>query len=172
MWSYLAVHTSVYTLSSLSDQTTIGTIKTVANTMIDGQLQLLIISVLFQCLTSAENTSCSTCMADIYGPYPENQTIISSVAIVRATESDPGVIVCRYQCYDQDYNFDLGIDILDPKRQFPIQKTPGLSINTKTQATTSQSSLTMSKHVIYQTTSMRRSENIRHMLVVQTPQLS
>ena len=139
--------------------------------MIDGQIQLLIISVLFRCLTNVESMSCSTCMADIYGLYPENQTILTSVAIVRATESDPAVIVCRYQCYDQDYNFDLGIDILDPKRQFPIRRTME-SINTKTLNTTSQSSLTMSKRAIYQTTSMRRSENIRYMLVVQIPQLS
>ena len=97
-------------------------IKTVTTTMIDGQLQLLIISVLFQYLISAENMSCSTCMADIYGPYPENETIFTSVKIVTATESDPAVIVCRYQCYDQDYNFDLGIDILDPKRRFPIRR--------------------------------------------------
>lgn len=89
-------------------------------------IQLLIISssVPFQYLTSVESTSCSTCMADIYGPYPENQTI-TNVAMVRATESDPAVIICRYRCYDQHYNFYLGIDILDPKLRRQIRRTIG-----------------------------------------------
>jgi hypothetical protein len=92
--------------------------------MINGQLHQipLIIAVLLQCLTSTENTTCNTCMADIYGPYPENETFLPSVAIVKATESVPAVIVCRYLCYDQDYNFGFIIDILDPSRRFPIRR--------------------------------------------------
>ena len=85
--------------------------------MTDGQLhtQLLIISVLFQCSTSAESASCSTCMADIQGPYVENQPRpLNSVEMVRVTESNPTVIVCRYTCCDTGYDFKLKIDILDP----------------------------------------------------------
>ena len=47
----------------------------------------------------------------------ENQ-IIQTVEAVRATESNPAVIVCRYVCYDDErYNFELTIDILDPQYQ-------------------------------------------------------
>ena len=58
-------------------------------------------------------------MADIHGPYLENQPL-DSVEMVTATESDPVVIVCRYICYDrvyQRYNFELSVDVLDPCAQ-------------------------------------------------------
>ena len=86
-----------------------------------GQLQDLLITLLLQCtiMTLVESvTSCSSCMADVYGPYPENQSIQYDVQVVRATESNPAIIVCRYVCYDHGrYNFELVISILDPQNQ-------------------------------------------------------
>ena len=73
-------------------------------------------------MTSAENTTCRACMADIHGPYPENVIFLPSAAIVKATESVPAVIVCRYLCYDQEYDYYLRIDILDPSLQFLTQR--------------------------------------------------
>lgn len=80
----------------------------------------LIITVLLQYMYDVESvTSCSSCMADVYGPYLENENqIIQTVEAVRVTESNPAVIVCRYVCYDDErYNFELTIDILDPQYQ-------------------------------------------------------
>ena len=85
-------------------------------------LQLLVATsmlLLLHCLHSAKGTSCSTCMANIIGPHLENQTP-NTVETVRVTESVPAVIVCRYVCHDSNYeryNFDLRIDILDPRLQ-------------------------------------------------------
>lgn len=99
-------------------------------TMTDYQLHILqlIIAVLFQCLTSycTEGTTCSTCTAEIHGPYLENQTReLHSVEMVRATDSNPAVIVCSYICCERGYEFELKIDILDlceqPQRREPIQ---------------------------------------------------
>ena len=94
-------------------------------TMIDCRLQHFIFSIIFFCyFAGAESTSCRSCMADVIGPYPEkNGMIIEHTTIVRATESDPALVVCRYQCFDQYYNFDLRIDILDPKRLSHIRRT-------------------------------------------------
>lgn len=88
--------------------------------MVEGQLHqiLLIVFVLFQCLTSAEGTTCSTCTAEIHGPYLETQTReLNSVEMVRVTDSNPAVIVCKYICCERGYNFELKIDILDPCAQ-------------------------------------------------------
>ena len=89
-----------------------------------GQVQHLLITVLLQCMIMARVyvesvTSCSSCMADVYGPYLENENrTIQTVEAVRATGSNPAVIVCRYVCYDDErYNFELTIDILDPQYQ-------------------------------------------------------
>lgn len=113
------------TSASVSDTTERGIIIAVA-TMVDSQLHLLIIAVLFQSSImtrlSAENTTCRPCMADIYGPYPENATFPPSAALVKATESVPTVIVCEYLCYDQEYDYYLRIDILDPSLQFLTQR--------------------------------------------------
>ena len=88
--------------------------------MTDCQLHILqlIIAVLFQCLTSAKGTTCSTCTAEIHGPYLEDQTReLNFVEMVRATDSNPAVIVCSYVCCERGYNFELKIDILDPCEQ-------------------------------------------------------